>query len=56
MVAAMATRTEITDALARLVHQAKREMAVVGTVLLPTPWDLWHVRINARLDQLDVTP
>lgn len=54
MVAAMATRAEVTESLARLCHLAKREMAVVGTTLMPTPWDLLHIRINAQLDRLDV--
>lgn len=49
-----ATYDEITEALGNLVHAARREFAVVGTPLVPTPWDRRHECINDLLDWLDL--
>jgi hypothetical protein len=49
-----ATRREaLRQTITALVHQAKREFAVVGTPTRPTPWDRYHQRINTALDELD---
>lgn len=45
------SRAELEEALASLVHRARREFAVVGTPLAPTPWDRRHASINALLDE-----
>jgi hypothetical protein len=47
------TRSEIIEGLTNLVHRATREMPVVGTATLPTPWDLRHAAIDALLDELE---
>lgn len=47
------TRAEVIEALANLCRAAKREMRVVGTEALPTPWDRRHRAIDERLTELD---
>lgn len=44
------TRAELAEALGHLSHAAQREMPVVGSVTLVTPWDKSHERIDAMLD------
>ena len=50
-----ATKAELQEALRNMCHRAKREMAVVGTPLRPTPWDQIHKQIDGLLDQLERT-
>lgn len=50
------TRDELVEALGNMNRSAKRTMAVVGTDLVPTPWDRFHARINALLDDLERAP
>jgi hypothetical protein len=35
-----------------LCYKAKREMPRIGTTRYPTPWDLWHKQIDAKLTEL----
>jgi hypothetical protein len=53
-----ATRREaLRQTITTLVHQAKREFAVVEryTTDPPTPWTRYHQRINHKLDELERT-
>lgn len=45
-------RTATELALHWAVHRAKRCMPVVGSSVLPTPWDLQHLRIDELLSQV----
>ena len=51
---ANAERAALIEALTNMTARAKREFAVVGTPLMPTPWDRRHVAINDLLDLLDL--
>lgn len=48
------TREELAEALTNLAHAAQREMPVVGTDALPTPWDRRYAAIDELLDRLGV--
>lgn len=43
------TRADIAEAMTNLCARARREMPVVGTVDLPTPWDKRHEALDALL-------
>ena len=47
------TPAEVREQLAHLNATAKRQMRVVGSPLLPTPWDRLHARMNIALDELE---
>lgn len=40
---------DLADMLAAECHRAQREFPVVGTALVPTPWDKRHARLDALL-------
>ena len=44
------TRAELAEALTNMCARAQREMPVVGTEELPTPWDRHHRVLDALLD------
>lgn len=44
------TKAELAEALANMLHRAKREMPRVGTVEHPTPWDKRHAAMDALLE------
>lgn len=44
------TRADIATALTEVVHDAKREVGVIGTAEYPTPWDGCHRHIDVLLD------
>jgi hypothetical protein len=48
-------RAALIEALANMCARAKREFAVVGTPLRPTPWDRRHHALNDLLDLLEHT-
>jgi len=50
------TRTDIATALTEAVHDAKREVGVIGTDEYPTPWDGCHRHIDVLLDAYDQAP
>lgn len=43
------TREELAEAMTNLCARARREMPVVGTADLPTPWDKRHEALDALL-------
>ena len=45
-------RAALIEALLNMNARAKREFAVVGTPLHPTPWDRRHNALNDLLTQL----
>ena len=45
------TRHEIAEALSNMCARAQREMPVVGTEELPTPWDKRHAALDELLTQ-----
>lgn len=47
------SRDELCEALAHMNHRAKREMSVVGSEKLKTPWDRRHEEIDQMLDDLE---
>ena len=47
------TRADIAEALRNLCQRARREMPVVGTAELPTPWDKRHHAIDELLDDYE---
>ena len=47
------TRADIAEAITNMCARARREMPVVGTELLPTPWDKRHRAIDALLDDYE---
>lgn len=50
------TKAELAEALRNLCARAQREMPVVGTEALPTPWDKRHRAIDALLDDYEQAP
>ena len=56
MAAAMATRAEVVEALARKCRAAKREQHITRrfTTDAKTAWDEAHEEIDAELDRLDM--
>lgn len=46
------TREDLEEALTHLAHAAAREMPVVGTDAMPTPWDRRHAAIDELLDRM----
>lgn len=50
------TREELAEALLNLCARARREMPVVGTELLRTPWDKRHEAIDALLEDWQKAP
>jgi hypothetical protein len=45
-------RTLLRGDIKILCYKAKREMPRVGTPRYPTPWDLLHKQIDAKLTEL----
>jgi hypothetical protein len=45
-------RTLLRGDIKILCYKAKREMPRVGTARYPTPWDLLHKQIDAKLTEL----
>jgi hypothetical protein len=52
--ASQSEREAILEAIVNMNQRASREFPVVGTRLLPTPWDVRHQTINDLLDLLEM--
>jgi hypothetical protein len=48
------TRAEIAKMLTAASFAAQREFPVVGSALVPTPWDRRHAGINTLLDDWEL--